>query len=243
MGTDGAFAVEGLSTEYAQAIDTINKDAPACFSREGFVVSPLSDGSQRRTYATNIDKAFPECIESAGVVISEEFDRAFAGVATALETLTGAEAIQWRSNAQELDVKQFADLEKKEHIHVCEKSLKNSSSSEHSLGFHIDSGILLMVSPFPKLPLQIQAANGDEIVANVPQNSVIFVVARGLPEWLLGGTVLARMMVAPMSAVPANPKAQQREFQEVFLQRLVSSSGALDHEDSDLCPPQELTES
>jgi len=83
-------------------------------------------------------------------------------------------------------------------------------------------------------------------------DAIIFIVARGLRDWLLRGTpeaqgffpaphavpslrtvdvrtVFARMMVAPESAVPANPKAHQTAFEDVFLERSLRAP-------EELCP-------
>merc|ERR1719336_784339 len=143
---DGAFAVQGLSDEYVEAVKALNQAAPDCLNNHGMAEITLSDGSLRRTYATNIDKAYPDCIVGPGSVISDEFDRAFSVVAQALErrVTAGAAALQWKPN-QDSPALDFKDLGKKEHIHVYAKTLANQTGSAQSLDFHVDSGILLML--------------------------------------------------------------------------------------------------
>ena len=254
---DGAFAVSGLGKVYKTAVTQLAMDTPACFQTEELEIISLDDGSVRRTYATNTD-SYPACIDESANEIRVTFDTAFDVVAMALEEEFGKAAFSWRED-EDAEPSSLKDFGKKEHIHVYEqiKSTSGKAAASHSLPFHVDNGILLMLTPFPAHPLQIKNLDGDILSASTPKDSVIFVVARGLPDWLLKGTdeesmfhaaphavptlrnllsrtVFARMLVAPMTAVPANPLAAPEMFEDVFVATEVG-------DEEGLCPVDTIT--
>jgi len=255
LATDGAFSVTGLSGEYTQAIQVLAETAPSCFKEDTSLPEiRLADGSARTTFGTN-SNSYPQCLDNSGDVVSSEFERTFRVVSSALESLTGSEKkLAWRNPEEEAGPQGFKDLLHKDHIHVYSRTNSSSSKAGQSLDFHVDSGILLMLTPATQLPLQIKSNDGSLIdTANVGDDAIIFIVARGLPSWLLSGTddaanyfpaphgvpslsgkvdtrtVFARMMVASGAAVPVNPAADQIPFKNVFLQKSVKKN-------SELCP-------
>jgi len=251
LKNDGAFAVTGNSLSYTNAIQELKALAPPCFKDARFPEISLADGSMRTTFATNMDKFYPHCILDSSSVISDEFDAAFSLVSAALEDLAGGVDLQWREEAGE-EVRSFKSLPHKDHIHVYETTHKSKASDTESLPFHIDSGILLMLTPSADLPVQIKGADRELInTSAVGEDAIIFIVSRGLTDWLLQGksaaknyhaaphavpslsgrvdsrVVFARMKVAPERAVPANSDASPVMFEEVFLEKILGSSGAL----------------
>lgn len=255
LKTDGAFAVTGVSQKYSEALKELRGTGPECLNELGFAVTELADGSKRTTFATNVEHFYPHCILESSSAISKEFDSAFSSVAAALEKLTGLENLEWRE-AADGEKRRFNALPHKDHIHVYETTSESLKSEGESLPFHIDSGVLLMLTPSADLPVQIRGSDGVLIdTSSVSDDSIIFIVARGLTDWLLQGspaaenfypaphavpslrgkvdsrTVFARMKVAPVTAVPANLDESVFSFEEVFQEKVLRSSGAL-------CPSQ-----
>jgi len=252
LENDGAFAVIGGSRQYSSAVRELSELAPDCFQLNMFPETLLSDGSIRTTYATNMDKFYPHCIQSVSTAISDEFDSAWSQVAATVEhLLAGQVNLDWKEQ-QGAPSSKFQSLPHKEHIHVYETTQNSSVSDGASLPFHIDSGILLMLTPSTDLPVQIKGKDGELIdTAEINEDAIIFIVARGLSDWLLQGTsasskffpaphavpslrghvktrtVFARMMVATELAVPAHVNESPILFEDVFLQKTLRSSGAL----------------
>ena len=259
LSIDGAFAVTGLSADYLGAVQELTKVAPKCFQTNQFPKNSLADGSIRTTYATNIENAYPDCILHAGSIINKEFDRVFHLVAESLEAAAGgAEHLSFKET-EDGDSLRFSSLQFKDHVHVYE-SMDSRVNPGLSLSFHTDSGILLMLTPSVQLPVQIQSIHKEHVDTSVTEaNSIILIVARGLPDWLLRGTsaasgffpaphavpslsgkveartVFARMMVAPLDAIPADDLAYKSKFQDIFLQRSIENP-------EELCPLDLTTE-
>ena len=258
LATDGAFSVTGLSSEYLNAVQALSDVAPNCFKSQRLPKIILADGSVRSTYATNIENAYPDCILEAGSIINQEFSDVFNIVAGILEQAVGAERLSYKEN-DDGEERMFSSLQYKDHIHVYE-SVDSKQNEDLSLSFHTDSGVLLMLTPAPEVPLIVQNIHNELIdTSTTPANSIIFIIARGLPDWLLRGTpeaaefftaphavpslkgraitrtVFARMMVAPLQAIPSDFKTHKTQFQDIFLQRTVEKPG-------ELCPLDLTTE-
>ena len=115
-----------------------------------------------------------------------------------------------------------------EHVHVYTSgSIQAQDKSTFAAPFHIDSGLLLFLTPFKKHPLLIKNRLQENInTNNLDEGSVIVILASALPNWLLkdknssnkffaaphavpslsshllSRTVFARMKIAPDTAMP-----------------------------------------
>jgi len=251
LKTDGAFVVSGVSRSYTRAVKELRETARDCFNELRFPATDLADGSKRTTFATNVQNFYPHCIQASSSAISEEFDSAFSLVAAAIEELTGQASLEWRE-AAEGKTRRFNTLPHKDHIHVYETIKGSRKSEDEALPFHVDSGVLLMLTPSIDLPVQIRGSDGVLIyTSRVSDDSIIFIVARGLTDWLLQGspaarsffpaphavpslsgkvdsrTVFARMKVAPETAIPLRLDDSVFSFEEVFQEKKLRSSGVL----------------
>jgi len=258
LAKDGAFVVSGLSEAYRGAVNALERTAPTCFNQLSLPEIQLVDGSKRATFGTNTN-TYPDCIADSGLTIGSEFDSTFKIVAEALESLAGKkDSLSWIENGETSSpASSFSKLHHKDHIHVYEKTttFTKTRKQSQSLEFHVDSGVLLMLTPSSNLPVQIKDIDGTMIdTSNVDDNAIIFIVARALPDWLLRGaaqssqffpaphgvpsldriaarTVYARMMVAPGDSLPANPDTIQVPFRNIFLQDTVTK-------ETELCPAE-----
>ena len=132
-------------------------------------------------------------------------------------------------------------------------------SSSFAAPFHIDSGLLLFLTPFKKHPLLIRNRLQQNLNTNIlEEGSVIVIVASGLPNWLLKGkessskffaaphavpslssnllsrTVFARMKIVPDTAMPLSSSGHHGlKFGDFFSGKV--SSRPLEEEAS-LCP-------
>ena len=129
----------------------------------------------------------------------------------------------------------------KSHLHMYQKgSDASGSNSSHSLPFHTDNGLYLLLTPSDYLPLQTANRNGNISDLYSKDDSVIFLLGSGLTSWLLpeenlfapphavpsltnslftkqSRTVFARMKVAP---VDAKNKQSHQTFGEYFYSSL-----------------------
>ena len=132
-------------------------------------------------------------------------------------------------------------------------------SSSFAAPFHIDSGLLLFLTPFKKHPLLIRNRLQQNLNTNIlEEGSVIVIVASALPNWLLKGkessskffaaphavpslssnllsrTVFARMKIVPDTAMPLSSSGHHGlKFGDFFSGKV--SSRPLEEEAS-LCP-------
>ncbi|XP_023345714.1 uncharacterized protein LOC111714758 isoform X4 [Eurytemora carolleeae] len=247
---EGAFAVTNLSAEYSEALKDLKLNSPDCLHSLRYPEFVLPDGSIRTTFASETEE-YPPCLSKTSSVISAEMNRVYSEVAQLLEHVAGENSLLWRPN-KDSQPKQFADLPKKEHIHVYQSS-EEEEGGNFAAPFHTDSGILLLLTPFQEHPLKIRTLGGQTIdTSEVGDDSIMILIARGLPDWLLRGsreskefmpaphavetlpssikyrTIFARMMVAPLEAEPAGPLTQKTKFGDIFFQK-GSHQG-------DLCP-------
>ena len=136
--------------------------------------------------------------------------------------------------------------------------------SSFAAPFHIDSGLLLFLTPFKKHPLLIKNRLQDDISTNnLDEGSVIVILASALPNWLLKGkkssqkffaaphavpslspnllsrTVFARMKIAPDNAMPLSSGHQHHglNFGDYFSGK--ASAQPLE-EAASLCPLSDL---
>ena len=79
-------------------------------------------------------------------------------------------------------------------------------ASKYAAPFHIDSGLLLFLTPFQQLPLLVKSRAGQLInTEQLRQDSVIVILASALPDWLLKGSQSSKSFFASPHAVPSLP--------------------------------------
>jgi len=237
---EGAFAVTHLSTDYRNAVKRLREEAPDCLISNRFPEFVLPDGSLRTTFASD-NAAYPACLAETGRTIGGEFDEVFDSISSLFEEITsdGEDNLTWRTMSDPDVVKRFSELDKKEHIHVYHS--EDSESMAYAAPFHTDNGILLMITPFQDHPLKVKTVGGRTIdTSKFGDDTLLVLVARALPDWLLRGsslgqqfvaaphavealpptiktrTVFARMMVAPMDALPEGSNVDKLLFEQIF---------------------------
>jgi len=245
---EGGFAVTDLGSEYSQAVTNLKSLAPSCLKGLRYPEFLLPDGSLRTTFAkdsadvtTTAD--YPPCLAQTSSVISRHFDSVYTSISNLFEELTGKESLTWKEESKE--VKSFSDLPNKEHIHVYHGGV--TTEEGYAAPFHTDNGILLLITPFQEHPLQVRKLGGGILdTSSLDDSSVLILIARALPEWLLRGskesagfraaphavtslahnlkdrTVFARMMVAPLDAVSASPYSTKLTFDKIFFNQPIT---------------------
>lgn len=239
---EGALAITGLPSEYVTATQDLKENGPQCLQSLRYPEFTLPDGSIRTTFASesnghDANEQYPSCLRESSHVISKTFDDVFSGVVGLLESISGEKSLQWASK-KSTSPKSFSQLYKKEHIHVYER---REEAVSYAAPFHVDNGVLLLITPFKEHPLQIRTAGGISIdTSTVGEDAVLVLIARGLPDWLLRGsreageftaaphavpslnqetkhrTIFARMMIAPMDAEPIGDDIEKTTFGSVF---------------------------
>ena len=150
------------------------------------------------------------------------------------------------------------ELPVKTHLqvyHAPAETQEKPSAGQHSLPMHVDNGLYLLLTPDQSLPLLMRSKSGRAIrTGQIGPDAVLFLLGRGLTDWLVPDTaeetaftpalhavpslaktgvttrtVVARMKVAPLTAVPGTkPSAGQkvRRFGDLFLKGGVVPSAA-----------------
>lgn len=242
----GGFAVEGLGQEYATALESLQTSAPHCL--DGSKRVTLYDGAERFTFVESDREPLPSCLQAQAEIIQATFDQVELHVTSILSQIVGNSSLLTRESGE---VKQLSELPSKTHVHVYKSSHtpSNAISQPHTLPFHRDNGLYLLVTPSPSAPLLLQSAKGKPVSTSLlSPTSVLFLLGRGLTSWLLqttphglvpaphavpsmagaaARTVLARMKVADDDAVPARRGGKaQLTFHQVFNDGTISSSPA-----------------
>jgi hypothetical protein len=118
-----------------------------------------------------------------------------------------------------------------------------TSTDKFLVPFHIDNGLFLLLTPFPSPSLLVKLSNGATVdTAGLASDTVLVLVGRGLTDWLLQRqpvdlfavphavpsmsgsltvhrSVLARMKVAPQTAVPAlETSSKHITFGDIFFE-------------------------
>ena len=239
-GKIGAFAVTGLGPDYLKAVKDLRTRAPGCLaSSSSYPVSRLSDGSTRRTFATQTGDDFPACLEEPLTRLSAGFDAVETAVMSLIENIAG-EKLLYKADVRSAENHTMRSAPHKDHLHVYTRAkfggrhiMKRDAEQQpgYLVPYHVDNGIFLLITPFPKLGLLMKNSDGSEVssAAVADPDAVLALVGRGLEEWLLQGqpgsvkgqfhavphavpsmkkagvehrTVFARMKVAPGAAVP-----------------------------------------
>jgi hypothetical protein len=169
----------------------------------------------------------------------------YTSVSSLFEKLTGKESLTWKTRGEDGEARSFSDLPNKEHIHVYHGGVNTDEG--YATPFHTDNGILLLITPFQEHPLQVRSIGGQLIdTSSLDDSAVLILIARALPEWLLRGTregkefrpaphavktlgnqirhrtIFARMMVAPLDAIPASSYSAKLEFSKIFFNQPTS---------------------
>jgi hypothetical protein len=258
----GGFAITGLGTDYAFALGRVESGASACLRYDGAALQvTLQDGTVRRSHVQASEDAtassiFPDCVAADMKTITQTFDKVEASLVGVLGRLLGNASLEVLDQGRRLGL---LDLPTKTHLHVYSAAAGQQSSlqqQQDSLPFHVDNGLYLLVTPAPVLPLRLRTKTGQSIWTGlVGPDAVIFLLGRGLTDWLLpvqpaaeaaftpgrhavpslvhtgvtSRTVVARMRVAPLEAVPAaagrNGEAASK-FGDLFLDGRVAPSVA-----------------
>ena len=85
-----------------------------------------------------------------------------------------------------------------------QSAANKATAAKHAAPFHIDSGLLLFLTPFKQLPLLVKSRAGHLVKTDrLGQDSVIVILASGLPSWLLKGSQTSQSFYASPHAVPS----------------------------------------
>jgi len=247
-GKLSAFAITEIpEAGYEAAISALMADAPECVGQdESLPASTLADGSTRRTFASE-DGQLPACLQEAQALI-RGFDALDAAVSRLIESVAGHPLGYVMSNGNN-STDSLSAFPHKSHVHSYKRRKVIVASSSHRgrhkrsvpdedgdddsgwmVPFHVDNGIILLVTPFPGQSLRVGFSDGSvaDTRAVEPSHSVVCLVGRGLTHWLLQTapdmaerffpsphavpamksdgprfrSVMARMKVAPLAAVP-----------------------------------------
>jgi len=270
LAEEGALSVVGMPSDYKKAVRNIKSKAPICLGSLDTVEYKqfeLPDGSQRKTFASSSESLtpIPHCIREEGETIRSSFDTVDHIMSKLISDIAGGENVLWRTE-EDKEPRNFSSTQYKEHIHVYLPRGEVTDPSQFASPFHTDNGLLLLLTPFQDHPLKIKNKNGEEINTSMAgDDSLLVLVAAGLPEWLLKGTqasekffpaphavpslgdisartVVARMKVVPMKSFPSNPQAVSSGRKDIFHQYF---SGHVSLPE-DLCPvamsvPQSLS--
>ena len=154
------------------------------------------------------------------------------GLVSALIAATmGPAAVQWKSEGGRAG--NLTSAQYKEHLHVYRG--QGGEEPGWAAPLHTDNGLLLLVTPSSgQQPLTVADPRDGSLLSthSLSDTAVIVLVGSGLSDWLLGSasqfqpslhgvpaaaaaaprTVLARMKVAPDSALPSDGTTQFGEF-------------------------------
>jgi len=202
---EGAFAITNLDPSYAIAVRQIKSKAPECLEQLKFPQFYLPDGSQRRTFARESTQTshYPSCIREESESISAQMTHVDNLMSRLITSIAGEKSLVWREGKGG-EEKNFASTNFKEHIHVYKPMEGGVNAGVFAAPFHTDNGLLLMVTPFQEHPLQIKNRAGDYVsTASVAEDSLLVLIANGLPHWLLQGTKASDKFFSVPHAVPS----------------------------------------
>jgi hypothetical protein len=251
LGADYSAALKRL----VAAAPTCGEDAIEAILADGTL--RRSHVSTTQNPAVFTSAAFPDCIASDMAAISQTFDSVEAVMAGVMGHLLGNASLHVRlEDGRPIGL---LDLPVKTHLHVYHapaETQEQPAAGQHSLPMHVDNGLYLLLTPDQSLPLLMRSKSGRAIrTGQVGPDAVLFLLGRGLTHWLVPDaaeetaftpalhavpsliktgvaatrTVVARMKVAPLTAVPGTkPSAGQkmRRFGDIFLEGGVVPSAA-----------------
>jgi len=234
LATTG-IAVTGLPAEYGAAVARVRAAAPGDLARLDVAERSLPDGSTRQTVGQETGESWAELGLAAALAadcrtVSRYFDLVDGLVSALIAATESPAAVQWQSEgglAGNLTSAQY-----KEHLHVYRGQ---GGGPGWAAPLHTDNGLLLLVTPSGgQQPLTVADPRDGSLLStqSLSDTAVIVLVGSGLSDWLLGPasqfqpslhgvpaaattaprTVLARMKVAPDSALPPAGTTQFGEF-------------------------------
>jgi hypothetical protein len=263
----GALAVGGLGPAYATAVHRLRQTAPACQDQNAASLEVrLADGTLRRSYVQSSHNnnaadasapaaAWPDCVAADMAAVAAAFDQVERAMVSVLVRLLGNASLEISEDGRSLSL---LELPSKTHLHVYHHQAASADHQltsqqtphHHSLPFHVDNGLYLLLTPASALPLLVRSKAGRNIRTGqaAGPDTVLFLLGRGLTDWLLlqrdegltparhavpslagsgvmSRTVVARMRVAPLAAV-AGTIRRGPTFGDVFLDGRVAPSVA-----------------
>merc|ERR1719436_1558835 len=172
----GAIAVDGLSAEYTQAVESLRLNNPNCL--KGSLRVKLTDGVERFSHIQSNNEEPPRCIKADYEAIINTFNTVEAQITEVIGQLVGNSSLLVKENMQ---IKKTSQLETKTHVHQ-------------------DNGLWLLMTPADVLPVVMKTRAGQLVNTDqLSSDSVMFLVGRGLTDWLLQDT--ANSFIAPPHAV------------------------------------------
>ncbi len=210
-GKLGAFSVSdlpsgGSGSSFSSSVASVRSKAPACMGSDSSLpYVSLSDGSMRRTFATET-RTFPACLYEELENMADAFDKLEAVVSRLLKQVAGRDLGFISGESGEF--RSLSSAPYKDHLHLYKKKAKPSSFSTHwrhaesfhaaageekSKGdfgdylvpFHVDNGIFLIITNFPEHPLMVRLSDGSNVTVPDKKAEVLVLLGRGLTDWLL----------------------------------------------------------
>jgi len=194
----GAIAVSGLGAQYAQGVESLRVNNPNCL--KGSLRVKLTDGVERFSHIQSNNEEPPRCIKADYEAIINAFNTVEAQITEVIGQLVGNSSLLVKENMQ---IKKTSQLETKTHVHTyINKDTVQSEeiTNPYSLPFHQDNGLWLLMTPADVLPVVMKTRAGQLVNTDqLSSDSVMFLVGRGLTDWLLQDT--ANSFIAPPHAV------------------------------------------
>jgi hypothetical protein len=214
-------------------------------------------------------KDWPACLRPEMTAVTSTFDQVERILTTALGRLLGNQTllVATTGTSSRPAIRSLPELASKTHLHIYKPAEEDTVEVEVegellSLPYHLDNGLYLLLTPSRLGPLRLKSRSGRLVRTDaVSQDAVIFLLGRGLTDWLLQATngaegeeyrnvvpalhavpsmrgtgpgtamrtVVARMRVALMTAVPAAASGRPltlTTFGDIFLDGKVRPSAA-----------------
>ena len=194
----GAIAVSGLGAQYAQGVESLRINNPNCL--KGSLRVKLTDGVERFSHIQSNSEEPPRCIKTDYEAILDGFNTVEDQITEALGQLVGNSSLLVKENMQ---IKKTSQLETKTHVHTyINKDTVQSEeiTNPYSLPFHQDNGLWLLMTPADVLPVVMKTRAGQLVsTEQLSSDTAMFLVGRGLTDWLLQDT--ANSFIAPPHAV------------------------------------------
>ena len=152
---------------FAHSVETMRTQAPKCLQTMTRLPKvKLSDGSTRKTFATEDGSDYPKCLKDSLKNIGQAFDQLEKVMDDLLNVVAQKNLTLIRDNKK--GQVSLSESPHKDHLHVYEKMSMNHGDhdqdmSEYLVPFHVDNGLFLLITPFPDLGLEIQSSRGEVI--------------------------------------------------------------------------------
>jgi hypothetical protein len=225
--------------------------------------------SLEKMSAGKMSKDWPACLRPEMTSVTSTFDQVEWLLTAALGRLLGNQTLLVATSgtsSRRPAIRSLPELASKTHLHIYKPADEDTEEDEEvsellSLPYHLDNGLYLLLTPSRLGPLRLKSRSGRLVRTDaVPEDAVIFLLGRGLTDWLLQATngaekeeyrsvvpalhavpsmrrtgpgttmrtVVARMRVAPMTAVPAaaSKRPLLTTFGDIFLDGRVRPSAA-----------------